>query len=116
MVGGASIEPGPDGISPAFQALRGGSAIDYNGASGRLDFDLDTGEAVADIETWCIDIDNEDNAIFVYGGQYYDATAQEFVDSVVNCCKLGDEQCDSNSDCCSGVCDMETTMECIGDG
>jgi branched-chain amino acid transport system substrate-binding protein len=115
MVGGTAIEPGPDGISPAFQALRGGSAIDYNGASGRLDFNLETGEAVADIDTWCVDLNGNGNAVFVFAGQYYDATSQEFVGSVDQCCNLGNEGCTSNAQCCSGVCDTETTDACVGD-
>ncbi|MBL8719494.1 MAG: ABC transporter substrate-binding protein [Myxococcales bacterium] len=52
--GAVPIKAGPEAIGTAMTALRTGGRIDYDGASGPLDFDLATGEAVADIQIWCV--------------------------------------------------------------
>jgi branched-chain amino acid transport system substrate-binding protein len=56
MVGGATkIKVGKTGINQAFQILStADGAFDFDGASGPLDFDLKTGEAVSDIQIWCL--------------------------------------------------------------
>ena len=53
-VGGALTAPGSENLSQAFQTLASGQPINYDGASGPLDWDLKTGEAVSDIELWCV--------------------------------------------------------------
>jgi serine/threonine protein kinase len=55
---GQSVEVGPSGIYKAFDALRGGGSIDLTGATGRLDFDLRTGEAPVDMSILCVDLDS----------------------------------------------------------
>jgi len=52
--GGTLVPPGSDNLSNAFQTLESGTAIQYDGASGPLHWNLKTGEAPGDIEIWCI--------------------------------------------------------------
>lgn len=47
-------DTGASKITAAFTTLQAGNKIDYNGASGPLDYDLATGEAPADIQVWCL--------------------------------------------------------------
>lgn len=51
---GASIDAGPAGVGQARMRLMSGGSIDYNGVSGRLDFDLARGEAPANVSLWQI--------------------------------------------------------------
>jgi len=52
-IGGSEvIEAGYSSVNAGFRAMAIGG-IDYNGASGPLDFDRDKGEADADIQLWC---------------------------------------------------------------
>lgn len=48
-----AIEADPNQIPKGFAAMAA-DGIDYNGASGPLDFNPDTGEAPADIQIWCL--------------------------------------------------------------
>jgi branched-chain amino acid transport system substrate-binding protein len=50
---GAPIAVGESQINPAFSTLTTGH-IDFDGASGPLDFNLTTGEAPSDIQVWCV--------------------------------------------------------------
>jgi branched-chain amino acid transport system substrate-binding protein len=109
-VNGTEVKAGPESISTAFQALSGGSAIDYVGASGPLNFNLKTGEAPADVETWCIALDQNGTPTYVSGVQYYDATANQVTDTFQPCCKDPSDECDDNNECCSGTCAAGTCM------
>lgn len=71
---GTPTDVGPNQLSKTFPILESGNSIDFAGASGPLDFDLDTGEAKADIDIWCVDRDNMGATVFVSSGGYYDAT------------------------------------------
>ena len=51
---GALTNVGTANYSAAVGALRGGQSIDFNGASGPLDFDLTTGTAPSDMIIWCV--------------------------------------------------------------
>ena len=51
---GRLVRPGATQINAAFSALASGQNIDYDGASGPLDFNLDVGEADSDIQIWCV--------------------------------------------------------------
>ncbi|MBI5535378.1 MAG: ABC transporter substrate-binding protein [Deltaproteobacteria bacterium] len=51
---GTQIDVGADKINNAFAVLTAGQNIDYNGASGPLNFDINTGEAPSDIQIWCV--------------------------------------------------------------
>lgn len=66
-------------FKPLFDSPDG--KIDYDGVSGPLDFDPNTGEAPADIDVWCIDTANA----FVSSGQYYDAVTGKVVGAKTAC-------------------------------
>lgn len=51
---GPVINAGAKNIPAGFSALRDTGGIDYNGASGPLNFDPKTGEAQSDIQIWCL--------------------------------------------------------------
>jgi len=51
---GSPVSVGSTNINDAFAKLSAGENIDFNGASGPLDFDLSTGEAPSDIQVWCL--------------------------------------------------------------
>jgi branched-chain amino acid transport system substrate-binding protein len=79
-VGGTErVDVGPTSLAKGFTALLGGGKIDFNGASGPLDFDFTTGEALSDINVWCIGIDpNTSSPVFKDStGQTYDATGKK---------------------------------------
>ncbi|MBW2524071.1 MAG: ABC transporter substrate-binding protein [Deltaproteobacteria bacterium] len=75
---GPDIEVGPNRINDALAALSGGGDIDFDGASGSLDFDNALGEAEADIDIWCVVVDNQTSeTVFYSSGQYYDAALRQ---------------------------------------
>jgi branched-chain amino acid transport system substrate-binding protein len=79
MTGGQTdVVSGPNDINEAVSALGNGGDLEFEGASGPLDFN-DRGEAASDIDIWCVDLDNQMNAIFVSSGQFYDAEADDVV-------------------------------------
>ncbi|WP_394850604.1 ABC transporter substrate-binding protein [Pendulispora brunnea] len=57
LVSGPRISPGSSSVNGAFDLLLAGTSIDYDGASGPLDFDRATGEAPSDILIWCMQRD-----------------------------------------------------------
>ncbi|WP_394838347.1 ABC transporter substrate-binding protein [Pendulispora rubella] len=67
-----SIDVGLNKIPDALNTLAGGGGIDFNGASGLLDFDTKTGDAPCDIQVWCI---NSNSSGFNNSGYYYNAKA-----------------------------------------
>ena len=73
MVGGQKVAVGAGNIKTAFQVLQSGNAIDIDGASGPLDFDLSQHEAKSDITVWCIGKDGNGNPTFLASGRFYDA-------------------------------------------
>jgi len=79
MVGGTKSNVGASNIQAAIQVLQSGNAIDINGASGPLDFNLQTHEALSDITVWCISTDGNGNPVFASSGRYYDSTSQAMV-------------------------------------
>jgi ABC-type branched-subunit amino acid transport system substrate-binding protein len=84
MSDGPSVIARPDQINVAITALSGGGGIQFEGASGDLDFDPDTGEAPADVEIWCM-IDDQGTPIFESSGEYYDANSKAIGGSNENC-------------------------------
>ena len=48
------VPAGPSGFSRYFTAAENDGCIDFEGASGPLNFDPDTGEALSDIGMWCV--------------------------------------------------------------
>jgi branched-chain amino acid transport system substrate-binding protein len=68
VANGAIIEAGPTAFGDASSDLRNGVAINFEGASGPLDFNLQTGEAPSDIQVWCVDA----AGATPYSGRYFD--------------------------------------------
>ena len=52
--GTTRIDVGPARIKEGLELARKGEAVDFNGASGPLDFDPGTGDAPGDYAVWCI--------------------------------------------------------------
>lgn len=72
-------------ISEALTRLERGENIDYDGASGPLDFDLATGEAASDIQVWCLPKDMSGNALAgIPSGIYLQAKDQTLVGTLVD--------------------------------
>ncbi|MGZ3420632.1 MAG: hypothetical protein ACXVEF_10450 [Polyangiales bacterium] len=67
---------GQMGLSAGYKAMAL-DGIDFNGASGPLDFDVSKGEAPADIQVWCVDI----KGTFQYTGLFYDAAKSQMAGS-----------------------------------
>lgn len=85
-VGGALVTAGPAALNTGFAALlQDDGKIDYDGVSGPLDFDVNKGEADADIDVWCIALDSQSNEVFTSSGQYYDSVAKMVVGSRTAC-------------------------------
>lgn len=61
QTGAKAVDAGVNDIDAAFNTLIAGGKIDFNGASGPLDFNLTTGEAASDIQVWCMPKDNTTN-------------------------------------------------------
>lgn len=72
---GTTIRVGPSAINTGFGIMTnpGGGNMDFRGASGQLDFDVATGEAVSDVLIWCMSesssgnnqVENESGIIYV---------------------------------------------------
>jgi ABC-type branched-subunit amino acid transport system substrate-binding protein len=52
------IDVGPASISQGIQAMVDGRTVNFNGASGPLDFDVATGEAPSDYSIFCVRFDD----------------------------------------------------------
>ena len=83
MIGGTKSPVGAGNIQSAFQVLESGNAIDIDGASGPLDFDLAKHEALSDITVWCISTDGSGNPVFAASGRYYDSPTQKMTGTFV---------------------------------
>lgn len=70
FVSGREVVAGPGGIRDALTALEAGSSIDYEGVSGPLSFDLERGEASANVDRWIITTDSSGNLEFELSGTY----------------------------------------------
>jgi len=74
LTGGTQkIDVGPTGLPRGMEAMLKGEKIDFNGASGALDFDVATGEAPSDYGIWCVKVDPNNNARV-----YEEATGQSY--------------------------------------
>ena len=62
FIGGNPAQVGKNNLSQTLQTLLAGDSIDFEGASGPLDFDLMTGEAPSDILIWCLPTENDGSA------------------------------------------------------
>jgi branched-chain amino acid transport system substrate-binding protein len=68
----AELDVGGNNINQAFQFLVAGTGVDYNGASGPLNFDLKHGEAASDVQIWCIKSTDQSE---INSGLYFDAAS-----------------------------------------
>jgi branched-chain amino acid transport system substrate-binding protein len=84
---GTTVSPGFGEINDVFKAIADGKSIDYDGASGPLDFDLSTGEARSDIQVWCVPKDDQGAATVAQNsGLYLEATSGTLVGAISNVC------------------------------
>jgi branched-chain amino acid transport system substrate-binding protein len=73
---GTEIPVGAESINPAFKQLEAGKNIDFDGASGPLNFDVTTGDAPSDIQIWCLPADPQGKAASAQNsGLYFDAAS-----------------------------------------
>lgn len=79
MSDGSKVDAGPNNINATINALSGGGSIDYEGASGPLDFNNDTGEASSNIEVWCLGENNQMKSVFTSSDQFYEAATDTVV-------------------------------------
>ena len=73
---GEKVPVGAAHINTAFRMLLAGQSFDFDGASGPLDYDLSTGEAVSDVQIWCVRREGDRAASIQPSSMHYDATAQ----------------------------------------
>jgi len=78
VANGQVIEAGPLAFGQASNDLRNGQTLNFEGASGPLDFDLQTGEAPSDINVWCIDGTGATQS----SGRHYDAKTGKMAGAV----------------------------------
>ncbi len=62
VAGTEVINVGPTRVKAGLEKLRTGGSIDFNGASGPLDFDPTVGEAPGDYAIWCVRTDPNSSA------------------------------------------------------
>ncbi len=70
--GRPKVVVGPDQVNLGFAEMRK-DGIDFDGASGPLDFDVEKGEAAADIQIWCVHAKSGAAAGFTPTGAFFDA-------------------------------------------
>jgi hypothetical protein len=74
---GARVDVGPTGILTAFGLLQNGEKLDLNGTTGRMDFDLATGDAPVDFAIVCADVDATGKAVAgLESGVVYDPSTE----------------------------------------
>jgi ABC-type branched-subunit amino acid transport system substrate-binding protein len=78
---GKSVAQAGQNFSDSFQQAQADGCIDFEGASGPLDFDPNTGEALSDIGMWCVRRNSDGS----YGfrpplGSYYSVEKSAIVD------------------------------------
>lgn len=74
-----TINAGTADMPTGFSQVVGGAPINYNGASGPLDFEVNSGEAPSDIQYWCVP--NAGVSEPKSSGAYYSPTSGATVDA-----------------------------------
>jgi len=82
-VGGTKFTFGVDKTQDAIATITSGKALDVDGASGPLDFDLKAHEAPSDIDVWCVTSVNG-TPTYTSSGRFYDA-ANKGMSGIFNC-------------------------------
>jgi branched-chain amino acid transport system substrate-binding protein len=73
---GAPVDVGPEGIFSALEALSAGRNVDLQGATGKLDFDVATGDAPVDLTMLCLGVDGHGMATDgIESGVVFDAAS-----------------------------------------
>ncbi len=72
LVEGRKFVAGPSAVNEARTALAAGEKIDFEGASGPLDFDLKTGEAKSSVDRWIVEKRANGEFRFINEGSYND--------------------------------------------
>jgi branched-chain amino acid transport system substrate-binding protein len=81
---GMSVAVGSSRINPAFATLSTDQNIDFDGASGPLNFDLMSGEAPSDIQFWCIPKAPDGKAAAATNSSaYYDSASGSVADDAL---------------------------------
>jgi ABC-type branched-subunit amino acid transport system substrate-binding protein len=74
---GAPVDATPTSILDGVTRIRRGESIDVQGATGKLDFDLRSGEALSDVAVLCVDVDSGGRAVgSIESGVVYDVTTK----------------------------------------
>jgi Protein kinase domain len=73
---GTPIEAGIAGIYDAYGALNKGASIDFTGATGKLDFDVTTGESAFDQAILCVGVDERGQPDGIESGRVYVASSK----------------------------------------
>lgn len=77
---GVMITAGPSDVSRALAELAAGRSIDYDGVTGKLDFDVATGESAGDYNLYCVR-----SSQFVERTQYFLASEMRLVGEYQPC-------------------------------
>lgn len=77
---GQAITAGPTDISKAVSELAAGRNIDYDGVTGSLDFEVTTGDSIADYDLFCVQ-----GTGFRATGQYYRSATSQMNGSFAAC-------------------------------
>jgi ABC-type branched-subunit amino acid transport system substrate-binding protein len=80
--GDAAVDVGKGDLNRALTTLTGGATIDFEGASGPLQFDPNTGEAPSDVQIWCLPRNGTDADAGVSSGLFYNAASKALEGSV----------------------------------
>jgi ABC-type branched-subunit amino acid transport system substrate-binding protein len=82
---------GPTASTSTFTKMTARAQINFQGASGPLDFDIKTGEALSDIQLWCVPPNHAGGPFAlpaINSGVYYDSTTGKINGSFVATCEL----------------------------
>ncbi|NUP10156.1 MAG: ABC transporter substrate-binding protein [Polyangiaceae bacterium] len=121
------VNAGTIAIGTAEQTLSNSNGtINFEGASGSLDFDIDTGEAPSPIQVWCVPTISEDSSLFTrayYDGQSITGLPEpEHVGADYTCpfhyCN-GAADCDTHpwgAACIEDVCGCNNSADCVDPG
>lgn len=89
MSTGAKVDVGGDVINSTFLKVANDGSIDFNGASGPLNFDPKTGEAPSDIQIWCVPKDQGTGKAgsALNSGRSYSAADDKLIGTIGAYCK-----------------------------
>jgi hypothetical protein len=82
---GLLVNPIANNFPVGVDLLTGNQSINYDGASGPLDFDPSTGEAPSDIQIWCLPAVAGGAGSFTSSGRFYDAATAQLAGSFTAC-------------------------------